>query len=126
MLPHKVWRLPLGTKKTVLDAFKGADLPKDARRIFSNAKPALSLCKHFQGRSLSTSPPAFVPFLYEAAFINNELVQASDGATFPVVNPANGDVIGVVPDMGVADTEKVGPDAGNQFRINRILKTIDL
>jgi len=90
-------------------------LPKDARRIFSNAKPALSLCKHFQGRSLSTSPPAFVPFLYEAAFINNELVQASDGATFPVVNPANGDVIGVVPDMGVADTEKAITAAAQSF-----------
>ena len=59
-------------------------------------------------RQFSTTDASYVSFLYEAAFINNELVQAVDGSTFPVVNPVNDNVIGLVPDMGVQDTEKVG------------------
>ncbi len=38
------------------------------------------------------------------AYINGEWVDAKDGATFEVKNPARGDVLANVPDMSVADT----------------------
>ncbi len=38
------------------------------------------------------------------AYINGEWVDAKDGATFEVKNPARGDVLATVPDMSVADT----------------------
>ena len=38
------------------------------------------------------------------AYINGEWVDAKDGATFDVKNPARGDVLATVPDMSVADT----------------------
>ncbi len=37
------------------------------------------------------------------AYINGEWVDAKDGATFQVKNPARGDIIATVPDMSVAD-----------------------
>ncbi|KAB7613869.1 NAD-dependent succinate-semialdehyde dehydrogenase [Amylibacter sp. SFDW26] len=37
------------------------------------------------------------------AYINGEWVDAKDGATFQVINPARGDVIATIPDMSVAD-----------------------
>ena len=36
-------------------------------------------------------------------FINGQWVDAIDGGTFAVTNPATGDVIGSVPDGGAAD-----------------------
>jgi len=48
------------------------------------------------------------------AFVNNKWVPALSGKTFEVTNPANGNVLGQVPDMGTEDTEyaiKVAHDA---------------
>ncbi|XP_048739146.1 succinate-semialdehyde dehydrogenase, mitochondrial-like isoform X2 [Ostrea edulis] len=44
-------------------------------------------------------------FVHDKAFVNGEWVPASSGKTFDVVNPANGKVIGSVPDMDASDTE---------------------
>ncbi len=40
------------------------------------------------------------------ALVAGEWVDADDGATFDVTNPANGEVICAVPDMGVAETRR--------------------
>ncbi|MEO0394345.1 MAG: aldehyde dehydrogenase family protein, partial [Pseudomonadota bacterium] len=40
------------------------------------------------------------------AYINGEWVAAGSGATFEVTNPATGEAIGTVPDMGPAETER--------------------
>jgi succinate-semialdehyde dehydrogenase/glutarate-semialdehyde dehydrogenase len=56
-----------------------------------------------------------VPFLYEAGFINGNLAQASDGANFSVVNPADDKPIGTVPDMGVKETNLAIDAANNAF-----------
>jgi|TARA_B110000046_G_scaffold185604_1_gene228051 succinate-semialdehyde dehydrogenase/glutarate-semialdehyde dehydrogenase len=42
--------------------------------------------------------------LQSKAFINGAWVDAKDGATMPVTNPANGELIGTVPDMGAVET----------------------
>nr|XP_022301487.1 glutarate-semialdehyde dehydrogenase DavD-like isoform X1 [Crassostrea virginica] len=44
-------------------------------------------------------------FVYDKAFVNGEWVAASSGKTFEVLNPANGKLIGSVPDMDATDTE---------------------
>ncbi|XP_052779979.1 succinate-semialdehyde dehydrogenase, mitochondrial-like [Mya arenaria] len=41
----------------------------------------------------------------DKAFVNGEWISAKSGATYNVTNPATGEVVGSVPDMGVADTE---------------------
>lgn len=42
----------------------------------------------------------------QQAYINGEWVDADTGATFEVINPATGEVLGVVPDMGAEETRK--------------------
>ncbi|MEH6562557.1 MAG: aldehyde dehydrogenase family protein, partial [Marinobacter sp.] len=42
--------------------------------------------------------------LRESAYINGEWVQAQSGKVFSVSNPANGESLAVVPDMGAQDT----------------------
>ena len=44
--------------------------------------------------------------LRDRAFIAGDWVGADDGATFPVTNPARGDVLARVPDMGEAETAR--------------------
>lgn len=44
--------------------------------------------------------------LRQAAYINGEWVQADDGATITVTNPANGETLGTVPKMGAAETRR--------------------
>ncbi len=44
--------------------------------------------------------------LAERAYVAGEWIAADDGATFPVTNPARGDVIAVVPDLGRAETAR--------------------
>lgn len=44
--------------------------------------------------------------LRERGFINGNWVQAGSGETFPVVNPANGEHLANVPDMGADDTRR--------------------
>ena len=40
------------------------------------------------------------------AYINGEWCEADDGATFDVINPATGEVIAAVPDMGTQETRR--------------------
>jgi len=40
------------------------------------------------------------------AFVNGEWVNAASGATHPVLNPATGERLGTVPDMGAAETRQ--------------------
>jgi succinate-semialdehyde dehydrogenase/glutarate-semialdehyde dehydrogenase len=40
------------------------------------------------------------------AYVSGEWMNADDGSTFEVKNPARGDVIAVVPDMGLAETKR--------------------
>ncbi len=40
------------------------------------------------------------------AFINNIWTDARNGSRMPVTNPATGEIIGTVPDMGIAETRK--------------------
>ena len=42
----------------------------------------------------------------QQAYINGEWVGADNGATFEVTNPATGEVLGVVPEMGAAETRR--------------------
>ncbi|CAA6827345.1 MAG: Aldehyde dehydrogenase B (EC, partial [uncultured Thiotrichaceae bacterium] len=42
----------------------------------------------------------------QQAYINGEWVGAANGATFEVTNPATGEVLGVVPEMGAAETRR--------------------
>ncbi|HEY8160736.1 MAG: NAD-dependent succinate-semialdehyde dehydrogenase [Methylocystis sp.] len=44
--------------------------------------------------------------LRQRAFIGGEWVDAESGAAFPVTNPATGETLGTVPDMGVAETRR--------------------
>ena len=53
------------------------------------------------------------PFLFrQQGFINGEWVDADSGKTFGVDNPATGEIIGQVPDMGAAETQRA-IDAAN-------------
>jgi len=58
--------------------------------------------------SMSTSAPPVAladPTLFRTrAYIDGQWCDADNGATLPVVDPANGRVIGTVPDMGAAET----------------------
>jgi succinate-semialdehyde dehydrogenase/glutarate-semialdehyde dehydrogenase len=42
----------------------------------------------------------------QQAYINGEWADADSGATFEVTNPATGEVLGVVPEMGAAETRR--------------------
>lgn len=47
------------------------------------------------------SPKASV---YDSAYINGNWVKAASGATYPVSNPASGEMLARVPDMNAEDT----------------------
>lgn len=64
-------------------------------------------------------------FLKDKAYVNGAWVAAANGATFPVTNPANGVVIGHVPDMGAADTVKAVEAASAAFPLWRALTAKD-
>jgi succinate-semialdehyde dehydrogenase/glutarate-semialdehyde dehydrogenase len=49
------------------------------------------------------------------AFIGGNWVEASGGATLAVVNPASGESLGSVPDMGIADTRRAIEAAARAF-----------
>ena len=51
------------------------------------------------------APLPYAEFLRNQAFINGQWVAASGGKTFAVTNPANGDFLGEVPDMGAQETQ---------------------
>ena len=101
MIPSTLLLVRSGSKRFLTNLKK---LEKNgADKLRENTALKLSSARNF-----ATSSRSSVALLHEAAFVNNELVQASNGETFPVVNPVNNEVIGSVPDMGVEDTEKVG------------------
>ncbi|XP_059488416.1 succinate-semialdehyde dehydrogenase [NADP(+)] GabD [Neocloeon triangulifer] len=50
------------------------------------------------------------------AFVNNKWVAATSGKTFEVTNPANGSVLGQVPDMDTQDTEEAIQVAYDAFQ----------
>ena len=51
----------------------------------------------------------------DQAFVNGQWIGADNGAIFDVFNPATGDKIGAVPDMGAAETEKAVTAAAAAF-----------
>ncbi|GAC1451621.1 MAG: NADP-dependent succinate-semialdehyde dehydrogenase [Steroidobacteraceae bacterium] len=53
--------------------------------------------------------------LRSQAFIGGKWVDAANGATQPVVNPASGETIGTVPDMGAAETRRAIEAARQAF-----------
>jgi succinate-semialdehyde dehydrogenase/glutarate-semialdehyde dehydrogenase len=53
--------------------------------------------------------------LRERALIAGEWMQADSGASFDVLNPADGSVLGTVPDMGAAETRRAVAAAGDAF-----------
>ncbi|XP_062602225.1 glutarate-semialdehyde dehydrogenase-like [Saccostrea cucullata] len=70
-------------------------------RVFSSfQKPMDNLAPPKPGARPASS------FVCDKAFINGEWAAASSGKTFEVVNPANGKVIGSVPDMDATDTDR--------------------
>lgn len=50
--------------------------------------------------------------LHEKCYINGQWLDADSASTITVTNPANGDVLGTIPDMGVAETQ-LAIDAAN-------------
>ncbi|CAH1967100.1 unnamed protein product [Acanthoscelides obtectus] len=50
------------------------------------------------------------------AFINGSWISASTNKEFEVINPANGQVVGKVPDMDVQDTQKAIESAAEAFK----------
>ena len=53
--------------------------------------------------------------LREACFINGDWVDADDRSTRDIINPANGDVLASVPNMGAAETKKAIETAETAF-----------
>lgn len=54
--------------------------------------------------------------LKEKAYVNGEWVSSHSGKTFQVTNPANGNIIGLVPDMDATDTEAALNAANEAFK----------
>ncbi|KAI0212420.1 Succinate-semialdehyde dehydrogenase, mitochondrial [Lamellibrachia satsuma] len=59
---------------------------------------------------------AFSSLLRDKSYVNGQWVGAVNGATFEVVNPSSGKVIGSVPDMGAVDAEEAVKAANNAFQ----------
>ena len=53
--------------------------------------------------------------LRSQAYVNGEWVNAKDGGTFPVINPATGEQITQVADLGAAETEEAVKAAETAF-----------
>lgn len=82
-----------------------------------------------QHRLLLSSSASGKMLLKNKAFINGDWLDAEDGKTFDVLNPANGSVISNVPDMNVKDAEKaiiVAKDAFTKFRMTTAKQRSDL
>lgn len=68
-------------------------------------------------RNMHQSEKAYITdVLKQKAFINGQWVNAKSGKTLDVVNPANGNVIGTVPDMNVEDTQTAIQSAFTAFQ----------
>ncbi|XP_070558290.1 succinate-semialdehyde dehydrogenase, mitochondrial-like isoform X2 [Ptychodera flava] len=56
------------------------------------------------------------PFIRDKAYIGGKWVSAKDGSSFEVKNPANGELIGSVPDMKAVDAEEAVKVAYDSFQ----------
>lgn len=56
--------------------------------------------------------------LLNKTLINGEWVAASSNAELPVINPANGSIVGHVPDLDVTDVQKAIDAAHTAFYSN--------
>lgn len=65
----------------------------------------------FKGMTMT----GFQEFLRDKTYINGAWVGADNGATFPVTNPATGDILGHVPNMGAAETRHAIESAAAAF-----------
>jgi len=70
---------------------------------------------HFPAAAAGCSRPAS-SFIYDKAYVGGQWVSAKSGATFDVTNPANGKVIGSVPDMDAADVNQAIETAYTTFQ----------
>lgn len=52
----------------------------------------------------------------ENAYVNGQWISAKSGKTFDVFNPANGNIVGTVPDMSIEDTEVAIESAHKAFQ----------
>ncbi len=50
-------------------------------------------------------------FLRQQCYVNGEWIDADDGATFEVTNPADGSVLGSVPRLGAGETRRASDAA---------------
>ena len=55
-------------------------------------------------------------WMKEAAYVGGQWIGADSGETIDVTNPANGDVIGTVPNCGAAETERAIDAAAEAFK----------
>lgn len=62
---------------------------------------------------------------YQKLFINNEFVDASNGSTFEVINPATGDVITEVADGAEKDVDRAVKAAKDAFRLGSEWRRMD-
>ncbi|XP_050297033.1 glutarate-semialdehyde dehydrogenase [Anthonomus grandis grandis] len=85
---------------------------------FRNLAPALRLNGVNVLRHIHQKPALYdANMLQQQAFINGEWISAKSGKTFEVLNPANGEVVGVVPDMDLEDTEAAIKAACDAFHV---------
>ncbi|XP_069694603.1 succinate-semialdehyde dehydrogenase, mitochondrial [Periplaneta americana] len=67
-------------------------------------------------RQLHTMMDTQLQLIRDKAYVNGAWVGAASGKTFNVLNPANGKVVGCVPDMNAADTLKAIEAAWESFQ----------
>ncbi|XP_013794757.1 succinate-semialdehyde dehydrogenase, mitochondrial-like [Limulus polyphemus] len=60
-------------------------------------------------------------FLRDKAYINGKWITSKSGNTFQVLNPANGEVLGTVPDCGAQETEEAIKAAHDSFQSWRFI-----
>ncbi|XP_066975947.1 succinate-semialdehyde dehydrogenase [NADP(+)] GabD [Macrobrachium rosenbergii] len=85
-------------------------LLKQSRRVLQ-LHPHLLKFDFLKGHGLR-----YASFLHQEAYIGGKWVSASSGKTFTVANPANGKVIGHVPDMAEEDTQAAIDSAYEAFQ----------
>jgi len=88
-----VSRIRCGVERGALESARG-DGDKDAARRAATKRGARTMNLRETG------------LLREQAYIGGAWVGADDGARFAVRDPASGDIVGHVPDMGVAETRR--------------------
>ena len=62
--------------------------------------------KNLKRAGMSSASVLSSPLFRQQAYLNGQWVDAKNGATLPVTNPATGEVIGTVPNMGAEETQE--------------------